>query len=402
MTSPARHPRDTAYLFVAAKSDGGRSVGVLKARDRRQLSDNLRRDRKVVLRTWTLPAWVVTRSAMSLKDQAEVHTQLAQLLTRGVPLVESLDVTASGVSAAARPRVERLREMVAAGSSFADACQSVEGFDPVTIAVYRAAERSGDLGGAARQLSTTARRQMAVSGKVVTLLVYPTIVLAISILVSVLMLTVIVPKIGAAMLSANVPLPSYSVLTFKVGMFMRDNIAWLGIGAVALIACAVVFRKAIWNTISGVLRRMPLVKQVVAAQELTRFFTVMAAMSRSGVTFADSLGVATGAVTHPVLQGQLMKLRNRLIEGGILRNLIEDVDSFPMATRRLLIAAERSGDLQSVFETLSGDMAEEVDRRSARLLAALEPGLIVLMFLMIGSLLLSIMVPLMNITNQVG
>jgi len=146
------------------------------------------------------------------------------------------------------------------------------------------------------------------------------------------------------------------------------------------------------------MRRLPMVKGVVLAQESTRFFTVMAAMSRSGVTLADSLGVAVGALGHPTLKGQITRLRTRLIEGGVLRNLIQDVDAFPVATRRLMIAAERSGDLQSAFDTLAQDMAEEVERRSTRLLAALDPILIVFMFLMIGSLLMSVMIPLMNMT----
>jgi type II secretory pathway component PulF len=89
-----------------------------------------------------------------------------------------------------------------------------------------------------------------------------------------------------------------------------------------------------------------------------------------------------------------------MIEGGVLRILIEGVDALPLPTRRLLIAAERAGDLESAFETLADDMAVELDRRSTRLLAALEPLLIVLMFLVIGTLVLAIMIPLIKSTSQ--
>jgi type II secretory pathway component PulF len=135
-------------------------------------------------------------------------------------------------------------------------------------------------------------------------------------------------------------------------------------------------------------------------QESARFFTVMAAMTRGGVTLADALGVASGAISHPLLRKQLTTLRTKLIEGGVLRMLIEGVDALPLPTRRLLIAAERSGDLETAFETLADDMAVELDRRSTRLLAALEPVLIVIMFLVIGTLVLSIMIPLIRSTSQ--
>ena len=129
---------------------------------------------------------------------------------------------------------------------------------------------------------------------------------------------------------------------------------------------------------------MPILRDVVLTQESARFFTVMAAMTRNGVTLADALGVAVGVISHPGLRKQLTTLRTRLIEGGVLRSLIDSVESFPLPTRRLLMAAERAGDLESAFDTLAQDTTEELERRSERLLAAMEPVLIVIMFLMIG------------------
>ena len=81
-----------------------------------------------------------------------------------------------------------------------------------------------------------------------------------------------------------------------------------------------------------------------------------------------------------------------------MRQLIDTVTALPLPTRRLLIAAERSGDLESAFELLATDMAEEVERRSARLLAAMEPTMLVVMFFMIGSMVLSIMIPMIQST----
>ena len=93
------------YFFLAAKPDGGRTVGVRRARDQRHLNEQLRRERLVALRTWVLPSWASASDEVSLKDQSELHTQLAQLLTRGVPLVEALEATAKSVAPSAAPRV---------------------------------------------------------------------------------------------------------------------------------------------------------------------------------------------------------------------------------------------------------------------------------------------------------
>src|SRR5438105_7810108 len=141
-----------SFVFVAARVGGGRSLGLRQAQSERALADVLRRERLLLLRSYRLPKWASKEKGLSLKDRAELNEQLAQLLSRGVPLVEALEVTASAVGGGARPIIERMREMVAAGSAFADACQKTGMFDRVTVAVYRGAERTGDLAGASKQL----------------------------------------------------------------------------------------------------------------------------------------------------------------------------------------------------------------------------------------------------------
>jgi type II secretory pathway component PulF len=387
---------------LAAKPDGGRTVGVRKARNAKHLSDDLRRQRLVTLRTWTLPQWAGKDDKVSLKDQAELHLQLTQLLTRAVPLVEALEVTASAVANRTKPKVERMREMVSAGSSFSDAAEAVGIFDKVTIAVYRSAERSGDLAGAAKQLAHTTRRQLAITGKVGTLMIYPAIVLSLSFIVATFMLTVIVPRIGKALEASNAQLPWITKQMVAAGTALADNFVWVALGFALLLVVVFGFRAQILAGAMRFARVAPILKDVVLTQESARFFTVMAAMTHAGVTLADALGVATNAIGHPKLRQQLALLRTRLIEGGVLRVLIDSVDALPLPTRRLLIAAERAGNLESAFETLAEDMAEELDRKSTRALAALEPALIVFMFLVIGSLVLAIMVPLIKSAANAG
>lgn len=388
------------FLFLAAKPTGGRSMGIRQARSERALAETLRADRMVLLRTWKLPGWMGSERELTLKDHMALDEQLAQLLSRGVPLVEALEVAASVVSDGARSRVERMRELVSSGTSFADACRKVGGFDAVTIAVYRAAEQTGDLAGACERLAEGARRQMAVRGKAATLLIYPAIVLAISIVVATAMLMFILPMIGGALKDAGTELPWFTMALMDAGMFLRAKAIWVLLGIAVAVSLAVLGRGVLAAFIARVSRRMPLLKDVVFAQESARFFSVMAAMTRSGIPLADALGVSVGAIGDPKLRRDLDRVRTRLIEGGVLRTLLEKIESMPLATRRLLIAADRAGDLENAFDGLASDYTEEVDRRTQRLLAALEPVLIVFLFLLIGSMILAIMIPLMGIAGQ--
>ncbi|MFN5944235.1 MAG: type II secretion system F family protein [Phycisphaerae bacterium] len=396
----------SSFLYVATRPEGGYRVGTLQGKDERHVVAQLRKQRLVPVRTVELPKWAAGSGKVALKDQGEIHQQLAQLLSRGVPLVEALEVVEQSVSGGTQPRVTKVKEMVSAGAAFSSACAATKLFDDVTNAVYAAAEKTGDLAGAAAQLNQSARRQLAIRGKVATLMAYPSMVLMISVGASLVLLTYVVPKVGTTLqeqlAATGGELPLYTRILMTVGIFIRDNWMWVLLGTVAAIVAIVIFRAKVLLFLQGMLRRLPVMKDVVLAQESARFFTVMSAMSRTGIPLADSLGVAIPSVQHVVLRQQLMTLRTRLIEGGVLRHLIDKVTALPVGTRRLMIAAERSGDLQQAFETLGKDMEEELDRRTSRLLAVLEPGLIVLMAVLIGGLILSIMIPLLTITGQVG
>lgn len=393
--------KTTQYFYVAVNAAGARKMGLRTAPSEAELLGDLNNDRLLLLRAYPMPAWIAARATIGTKDQLALNEQLESLLNRGVPLTDALDVAASLVSVPTKQRIEKMRSAVASGSSFADACAQVGGFDDVTITVYRAAEKSGDLAIAAGGLSQSARRRMAIAGKVGTLLIYPLMVLSISIVIGVIMLVFVIPQIGAAIRSFGSELPWYTTAVLWLGDVLRNQ--WLPIISVLVVLAVlgIVGRRQVAAGGSALVRKLPLFGPLLLASESARFFSVMAAMTRSGVTIADALAVASEVVTHPKLNEQLRTLRVRLVEGGVFTTIIDRVDAFPLSTRRLLIAADKAGDLESAFGGLSEDLSSEVNKQSDRLLAVLEPLLIVLVFILVGGLIASIMIPLLTATSSV-
>lgn len=390
-----------AFFYLANKSSGGKAMGIRSARSQRALAEHLRKEKQILIRTWKLPSWLSSESEMSLKDHSEFDAQIAQLVSRGVPLTEALEVASSVVSPGNKDRVDRIRHAVSQGTSFADSCAQVGSFDSVTIAVYKAAEKTGDLAGACLQLATGARRRISVSGKAATLMIYPAIVLTIAYIASSILLILVVPTIGNAMEKSGVTVPMFTQVLVNLGSFLRANLIPIVAAHVILIVGAFLFRSALAKVAIKVTRNAPYVRDVVMQQELTRFFSVISSMTRSGITLADALQVSSAVISHPKLNSDLQRMRQRLIEGGLFRSLISKVESLPMATRRLLVAADQSGDLESAFDALAKDHAEEVDKKTARLMAILEPLLIVILFLIVGTIILAIMLPVFSMTSGV-
>ena len=389
-----------SFLYTAMLPSGSRTMGFRVAPDEAALSEELKRKDLLLLKAWKLPLGAsAPTDRFPLKDEAAMNEQLHILLSRGVPLVESLEVAASVVSAKSKEKVDRMREAVAAGTAFSLACEKVGGFDTVSIAVYRAAERTGDLSGAAQRLAQAARRRLAISGKAVTIMIYPSIVVTVALLMFSGLLLFIVPMIAAQIREMGTTLPTYSAIVFAIGEWGHDNLRTLLLIIGALLVGAVLFYRNVIAIGRSLVAKAPGFSDLLLSAELTRFFSVLAAMVRTGVPLAEALGNSTGVISDSGLRSQLEKLRQSLVEGGVLRVLIDRVDKLPLATRKLLIAAERAGDLDSAFDTLSQEMANDVDKKSSRLLAMLEPAVIVGMFVLLGPLIVAIAVPMLTFSN---
>jgi len=400
----------TTWFYSAMKLTGGKARGIRAARDTGQLSDELRKGGLLLLQAWKLPdilsglASGSQRGPLPLADEAALNNQLHVLLSRGVPLVEALEVGADVVSDRSTARVQKLRESVAAGTSFAKACAEVGGFDDVAVSVYKAAERTGDLAGAAGRLAKAAERRLGIRGKATTVMIYPAVVTLVSLALLVSLLIFVVPSMAESVRAAGdattaSSLPLISIIVFGLGEWMAANLLLVAIGIVLILAILIVFRKAVLAGLVAVLRRVPAVAAMLMAAELTRFFSVLAAMTKSGVPLAEALETSTGSISEAKLRNQLEQTRKALIDGGVLRVLIEKIDALPLATRKLLIAAERSGDLDQAFDALSVNMADELETRSARLLALMEPAVIVGMFCLLGPMVVAIALPMIRL-NQ--
>src|SRR4051812_45733629 len=113
--------QSNAFLYLAVRPGGGRKMGVRQAGSLPALAQSLRIENQLLVKSWRVPGWVARETNLPLKDQSALNDQLSQLLSRGVPLVEALDVVSQTVHPRTKPRMIRLRDLVQSGSSFADA-----------------------------------------------------------------------------------------------------------------------------------------------------------------------------------------------------------------------------------------------------------------------------------------
>lgn len=394
----------STFYYTAMKASGSKAFGIKTVDSREALADLLKADGMLLLSASKLPFTLGSATSASqastkripLKDEFALNEQLSVLLERGVPLIESLDVARGVVSKKTSPLIEQLREKVVAGTSFADACDRSRRFDNVAVGVYRAAERSGDLAGAADKLAIAAKRRLAIRNKALTVTIYPSFILSIAALVLGGVLILLVPSLAEQFSQTTADLPWLSRAVFDGSLFLRDNLPAIFLVVLALIIVAATSRSALSSTALAVAMKLKPTRDLFRAAELSRFFAILAAMTRTGVPLADALSSANAALAEPKLRKQMDTLRDQLVQGSAFARIVDDVDLLPIETRKLLIAAERSGDLDTAFDALAERLADNVDTASARLLALLEPAIFLLIFVVLAPIILGISTALMS------
>jgi general secretion pathway protein F len=395
----------TTFWYSAVTSAGKKAAGLRSARDRDALADALRERDLLLVRAWRLPVPLgglgddAASGRMPVKDEAAMNRQLEVLLDRGVPLVEALEVAEGVVSKASAPRVAKMREAVAGGAGFAEAARRSEGFDAVAIGVYRAAERTGDLAPAAGRLADAAERRLKVRAKAITVMIYPSVVATVSLGLLFGMLVFLVPQLAESVrdIGDGASVPAFSEFVFGIGEWLRANLLafFVFLGAVA--AGVFAARGLVVRGLASIGRAIGPIRSLLRSIELARFFSVLAAMTKSGVPLADALSSASMTIGDPKLRTQLDRLQRELVEGGVLRVLIDRVSELPASTRKLLVAAERSGDLDQAFDALATHASAEVETRSERLTALMEPVVILAMFAVIAPIIVAIALPMLNL-----
>src|SRR5690606_22275640 len=151
------------------------------------------------------------------------------------------------------------------------------------------------------RLAKAAERRLGIRGKATTVMIYPAVVTLVSIALLVALLVFVVPSMAESVRSMAsgeqaTQLPWISVMVFGLGEWMARNLAIVAIATLVVIVLLVVLRRAVFALLIRVLSKIPAVASMLMAAELTRFFSVLAAMTRSGVPLAEALETSTGSI----------------------------------------------------------------------------------------------------------
>lgn len=341
---------------------------------------------------------------VSSDDVGIATRQLATLLQAGVTMVESLNAIIDQIDNRAFKRIfSHIKEDVNEGSSLADALAKHKVFDHVYVNMVRAGESSGTLDIVLERLADFKEGQARLKSEVLGTLMYPIIMIFVGVGIVGILFTVVVPRITRIFEHANAQLPVMTKILIWASTFTRDW--WWGILA-GMILSVIVFRRwlrsekgrAKWD--AWVLH-IPVFGNLIRMLAVSRFARTLGTLLQSSVPLLTSLDIVKNVVANDVIARAVEATKDAVREGEDIAGPLKRSGQFPPMVVHMVAIGERSGALEGMLDRVATAFEHRVETRLKTLTSLLEPLMILGMGGVVGFIVFSILMPILQMNTLV-
>lgn len=399
-----------AYRYNAFDPDGNRCAGVISADSAKHARTQLREQGLLIDKISEVDndaqaqsIQKTRRPKISRSDLAILTQQLATLLAAGLTLEQSLSAL---IEQAPRDTVREVMAGVRAGVNEGETLAKALGrygeiFNPLYRALIEAGEMSGELPKIVDRLAIYSENVESFRQKTLLALLYPAIVSVVAILVIGGLVAYVVPQVIQVFEQSKQSLPLLTLGLIAISNFLRAY-WWLLLGGVtALLALTKLALRNEQNALKldRFLLSLPGIGYLLAGLDAIRLANTLAILIGGGVPMLSALRAGCAVMSNRQLKAALEDARLRVSEGMSLSRALARSKLFPPILTHLIASGEASGRLGSMLERAAQQQEREMQNRIALLTGILEPALIVVMGGVVMLVVLSILMPIIDI-NQ--
>jgi general secretion pathway protein F len=343
------------------------------------------------------------RRRVSASDLALFTRQMASLFNAGLNIARCLDTLIDHTdNATLREALTQIRQAVQGGSSLWEAMsEHPRVFSELYVSLVRAGEASGQLGKVLERLADSLEQQEEQRSKIRSALAYPILLIIAGFSAVVFILVFLVPRFSNIFNSLNRPLPAPTRALLSIQAFVSEW-GWL----VLLLSIAAYFAMRQWNrsdhgglVLDRFKMRLPIVGSLVHKEAVSRFCRTMATLVQGGVPILTSFEVAERAVGNRVLRQAIEQVRDSVRGGENLADPLKRSGAFPSLVTNMIAVGEETGNLEEMLSRVADAYDSEISNRMRQLISLVEPGVILIMGGVIGTIVLSMLIPVLELST---
>lgn len=410
-------------FHYAAKNSGGKTVeGTIDANDRSEAVAELRRKNLVVVKLDPLSGRAAKAGAKakgggktvsakgkpkSSKTELVIFTrQLATMVGSGLALLEAIDVLGhQAESPGMKVTCQKIAAALRAGSDLSSAMETCpKVFNPLYISMVRAGEVAGQMDIILERLADYQEASQALTREIRAAMTYPVISLVLVLGITAFLMLGVVPTFRQVFDGLDADLPMLTEVVLGTADWLKVNVGTVCMISIASVVGLVAFKRSRpgQRVFDRLVLKAPVFGPLFRKVALARFSRTFATLVRSGVPIMGTLDIVSATAGNSVISDAVDRSRESVRNGQLLSEPLSQSKVFPPMVVRMIAIGERTGALEALLEKIAEFYDGQVKAAVKSLTSLIEPILITFMGVIVGGVVLSVFLPILEVVGKLG
>lgn len=333
-------------------------------------------------------------------------TQLSTYIKAGITLIDSVKILSKQTKKKSEKRVyERIIYELNTGLSFSEALiKQGEVFPKLLINMVKTAELTGQLTEVLDDMTDYYRTMDANRRQIITAMTYPSVIFVIAIAIITFIILFIVPEFVDIYATAGAELPGITLAIIDFSLFLRNNFIYILLGVLVCILLFVFLYKRSKNfryVIQWTMLHLPVVKTVIMDSEIIMFTKTFASLTNHDVFITDSMEILGKITNNEIYKSMIGDAIVNLKAGEGISVAFKNQWAFPSTAYEMMVTGEKTGRMGDMMQTVANYYQDHQKMIVSQLKSLIEPIMIVALAVIVGIILLSVVIPMFSIYDQV-
>lgn len=397
------------FVWVGLDKRGQRMKGEQQSKNAGLVKAELRRQgiNPQSVKAKAKPLFGAAGKTIKPRDIAIFSRQLATMMAAGVPMVQGFEIVAGGVD---NPRMKKMLDDVKGeiegGLSLNEALGKYPvQFDELFRNLVKAGESAGVLDTVLDTVATYKENIEAIKGKIKKAMFYPAMVFAVAILVSCILLIFVIPQFEQVFKGFGSDLPAFTQMLVNLSKFMVSYWWMMLIGVVGFfVGFGMIYKRSekFAHLVDRMLLKLPVIGNVLRQSAMARFARTLGVTFAAGVPLVEALDSVGGATGSVVYNDAVKRIREDVAVGHQLQLAIRQTGLFPNMVVQMVAIGEESGALDAMLFKIAEFYEQEVNNAVDALASLLEPFIMVIIGVIVGSMVVGMYLPIFKLASVVG
>lgn len=388
------------YSYNAVTLDGTKKSGTLEADNPQKLAERLR-DMDLYVSDYKVKGGskTLTKSKIKATDLSDMCRQIGTMVGSGVVIVRAVDIIRNrdGIDKNIKGVYDDLYNSLKSGMSLSEAMEDQGStFPKMLINMIKAGEASGNMDQTLMRMAEHYDKEERLNSQIKSATTYPKILIVIIVAVIIVLFAVVLPTFFETYESMDMELPTVTKIMVGLSNFITKK--WFIY--IPVVAAIVVGWKVantndafiLWKDTTKL--RLPKIGPLMKIIYTSRFARTISSLYASGIPLVDCLTIAGGTVGNTYIEGQIVDLVKEVKGGATVSEVIQKVDGFDSKLAATILIGEETGKLDEMLNSTADQFEYESEQATGRLTALIEPVMLVVMAVLVGSVLIGVIVPM--------